>query len=354
MYKRITLLSAFLFTCFIGYSQVSLQITEIWPGNGEGDNVTSDWFEITNVGDVAWTPAMGDLYFDDDSQDYTTADLISGITSIQPGESVIAIDDTDTTEFIAVWSSVYNLTGVQIGTYDGSGLGGGGDTVTLFMSIGAPSDVNSIVDFEAYPDTELSPGKSYDVIKGDFSDIGELPNQPVATAVNNMNESAIGSPGNLGPALPNLQITEIWPGNGEGDNLTSDWFEITNEGPGVWTPAFGDLYFDDDSQDFTTADVISGITSILPGESVIAIDGTDSTEFRTVWGSVYNLTGVQIGTYDGSGLGGGGDAVTLFMSIGAPTDVNSIVDFEAYPDTELSLGQSYDVTKGDFSDIGEL
>ncbi|WP_452226675.1 T9SS type A sorting domain-containing protein [Lacinutrix cladophorae] len=354
MYKRITLLSAFLFTCFIGYSQVSLQITEIWPGNGEGDNLTSDWFEITNMGDVAWTPAMGDLFFDDDSQDYTTADLISGITSIQPGESVIAIDDTDTAEFIALWSSVYNLVGIQIGTYNGSGLGGGGDAVTLFMSIGAPVDANAIIDFEAYPDTELTPGQSYDVTKGGFSIIGELPYQPVATAVNNMNESAIGSPGNLGPALPNLQITEIWPGNGEGDNLTSDWFEITNEGPGVWTPTFGDLYFDDDSQDYTTADLISGITSIQPGESVIAIDDTNTAEFIAIWSSVYNLTGVQIGTYDGSGLGGGGDAVTLFMSVGAPLDASAIVDFEAYPDTELAPGKSYDVVKGDFSAIDEL
>jgi len=354
MYKKITLFSALLLTYFAGLSQVSLQITEIWPGNGDGDNLTADWFEITNVGDVAWTPAMGDLYFDDVSEDPLDAALISGIASIQPGEAVIAIDDTDTAEFIAVWGAYYNLTNVQIGTYSGAGLGGGGDAVTLFMSIGAPVDASTIVDVEAYPDTEFNPGQSYDVTKGDFSVIGELPYEPVATAGNDMGESAVGSPGNMGPALPNLQITEIWPGNGDGDNLTADWFEITNVGDVAWTPAMGDLYFDDVSEDPLDAALISGIASIQPGEAVIAIDDTDTAEFIAVWGAYYNLTNVQIGTYSGAGLGGGGDAVTLFMSIGAPVDASTIVDVEAYPDTEFNPGQSYDVTKGDFSVIGEL
>ncbi|WP_418513117.1 T9SS type A sorting domain-containing protein [Corallibacter sp.] len=354
MKKKITLLSALFLTYLISYSQVSLQITEIWPGNGEGDNLTADWFEITNTGSVAWTPAMGDLYFDDESQDPLDAALISGITSIQPGEAVIAIDDNDTAEFVAVWGSYYDLTNVQIGTYSGAGLGGGGDAVTLFMSIGAPTDASSIIDAEAYPDTDANPGQSYDVTNAAFSVIGSMPFQPVATAVNDMNESAVGSPGNQGPAIPNLQITEIWPGNGEGDNLTADWFEITNLGPGVWTPSMGDLYFDDESQDPLDAALISGITSIQPGEAVIAIDDNDTAEFVAVWGSYYDLTHVQIGTYSGAGLGGGGDAVTLFMSIGAPTDASSIIDAEAYPDTDANPGQSYDVTNAAFSVIGSM
>ncbi|XMO87591.1 T9SS type A sorting domain-containing protein [Algibacter sp. AS12] len=353
MCKKITLVAALLLTNLIAFAQVSLQITEIWPGNENGDNLTADWFEITNQGDTEWTPAIGDLYFDDDSQDFSTADLISGISSIKPGESVIAIDDSDTAEFISVWGSVYNLSGVQIGTYNGSGLGGGGDGVTLFMSINAPIDATSIIDFETYPDAAGTPGQSYDVVKTAFSILNEEPNKPVATAVNDENESAIASPGNLGPALPNLQITEIWPGNGEGDNLTADWFEITNEGPGTWTASMGNLYFDDDSQDFSTADIISGITTIKPGESVIAIDDSDTAEFMSVWESVYNLSGVQIGTYDGSGLGGGGDGVTLFMSVDAPVDASSIIAYEEYPDTELNPGQSFDVVKGAFSILAE-
>ncbi|ALJ04249.1 hypothetical protein APS56_03435 [Pseudalgibacter alginicilyticus] len=181
-----------------------LNITEIWPGNGAGENLTADWFEITNNGPIAWTPALGALYFDDDSQDPASAVLISGITSIQPGESVIAIDAANTDNFIAVWGGVYNLTDVQIGLYAGAGLGGGGDTVTLW--IGEPTTVGTIVDVESFPDTNSNPGQSYDVEKGAFSSLNEAPYMPVATAINDMGEPAIASPGNQGPTL---SITDI-------------------------------------------------------------------------------------------------------------------------------------------------
>ena len=78
---------------------------------------------------------MSDLYFDDDSQDFAEAALITGINAIAPGESGIAIDDA-TDEFTSVWSSVYYLYGVQIATFGDSRLsGGGGGGVTLLMSV---------------------------------------------------------------------------------------------------------------------------------------------------------------------------------------------------------------------------
>ncbi|MEO0527751.1 MAG: choice-of-anchor I family protein, partial [Bacteroidota bacterium] len=176
---------------FIEADVPNLQITEIWPGNTNGSNLTADWFEITNNGAGAWTPDIGVLAFDDDSQDVTTADVISGITSIQPGETVIAIDDSNITEFLEVWASVYDLTDVQIGTYDGSGLSGNGDGVTLFVN-------GEIVDFEAYPAS--TNGASYDVGLSAFSEVGVGPNLPVATTIlSDLGEPAIGSPGNQGP-----------------------------------------------------------------------------------------------------------------------------------------------------------
>ncbi|WP_373519878.1 ExeM/NucH family extracellular endonuclease, partial [Pricia sp.] len=200
-----------------------LQITEIWPGNENGDNLTADWFEITNTGNIAWTPELGDLYFDDDSQDPTSASLISGITSIAPGESVIAIDAADADNFIAVWGGVYELTSVQVGTYAGAGLSGGGDGVTLFQ--GEPS-AETLIDFEEYPDVAVAPGASYDVEKVGFSVVGEPPFLPVATAPNNEGESAVGSPGNRGPVITTttVKIHEV-QGNGpvaalEGQTLT--------------------------------------------------------------------------------------------------------------------------------------
>ncbi len=176
----------------------TLQITEIWSGNGEGDNLTADWFEIKNDGPIAYTLDLGGLYFDDESQDPNSAVLISGISSIAPGETVVAIDAGDTANFEAVWAN-YDLSGIQIGTYAGAGLSGGGDAVTLW--IGEPTTVGNIVDYEVFPTTATNPGQSYDVEKGGFSEVGELPYSPIATATNNMGEAAIGSPGNQGPTL---------------------------------------------------------------------------------------------------------------------------------------------------------
>ncbi|MEM8554802.1 MAG: ExeM/NucH family extracellular endonuclease [Pseudomonadota bacterium] len=175
-----------------------LQITEIWPGNAEGENLTADWFEITNVGGAAWTSADGMLYFDDDSQDPTTADLLSGVTQIAPGESVVFVDDDSVDEFFSVWGSKISLG--KVGTYDGSGLSGGGDAVTLFLDAGNDGVlVDDIVDFEAYPDAEAAMGASYDVDNSAFSNTGGTSGQGtdvVETAGNDESETAVGSPTN--------------------------------------------------------------------------------------------------------------------------------------------------------------
>ncbi|WP_341221695.1 T9SS type A sorting domain-containing protein [Polaribacter atrinae] len=359
MYKKITLLTAGLFSYFMGFSQATLKITEIWSGNSKGNNVTADWFEVTNTGSEAWTPAMGDLYFIDDRDEIDYIDdavLINGIAVIKPGESIIAIKDEDATEFRSVWGDVYDITNLQIGTHDGKGLGKGGDVVNLFISTTVPTDNSTRVASAAYPDTEANPGQSYDVTKGAFSVIGEAPYVPVATAVNDEGEAAIASPGNTGSTKPDLQITEIWAGNGEGNDLTGDWFEITNTGSAAWTSAMGNLYFVDvrDEADYIEdAVVLNGVTTIAPGESIMAVKDENATTFITVWSGVYNLTNVQIATHDGKGLGGGGDTVNLFVSATTPTDNSTRVDSEAYPDTAANPGQSYDVTKGSFSVLGE-
>ena len=178
-------------------AQFSLQVTEIWPGNEPGENLTADWFELTNVGDVAWTPADGDLYFDDDSQDASVADPLMGISSIAPGESVIFIDDDTTDEFAALWGAVAILP--QLGTYAGSGLSQGGDAVTIFLSNGQPTGITDIIEVEAYPDADFNGGQSYDVVLGEFSTVGNASGALATIEVNDFNQVAIAS---VGPAVP--------------------------------------------------------------------------------------------------------------------------------------------------------
>jgi hypothetical protein len=292
-----------------------LKVTEIWVGQ-DGADLTADWFEITNLGEMAWVDSLdGMLYYDDESQDPAVADPIVGFSNIQPGESVIVVVDNETAPgvFFTVWSPDYDLETVKIGYTDGAGLGQGGDAVTLFL--GGPS-AETIIDYQVVP---ASPsGVSYDVILNDFSQEGVGSEQPgtnvavatTATAGASGTEPAIGSPGNKGPVnviAAELKITEIFPGQA-GTDITADWFEITNVGNAPWMSDIDPvLFYDDESASAADADTIFDVEMIMPGKRAIVVIGnqSDIEDFETVWSLVIDLTDVEIGYTDGSGLGGG-------------------------------------------------
>ncbi|WP_405565008.1 choice-of-anchor I family protein [Polaribacter sp. Asnod6-C07] len=353
--KKTTLFIALL-TSIISYSQINLKITEIFAGQ-EGTDLTEDWFEIQNTGTTAWVSGIDpDLYYDDDSADADKAVLINGITDLQPGERAIVLitgntgNEIDT--FSSIWSPVINLSNIEIGYTDGSGLGAGGDAVTLWL--GNPNNSTFILaDFGTYPDTAANDGQSYDLELAAFSTIGNISYAVETSALGGdaNNVPNIASPGNV-VSLVNLVITEIFPGQ-EGTDLTADWFEIHNTGNKAWVSGTDDvLYYDDDSADPTKAVVIQGITDIQPGERAIVLvtdnTGNEVNTFNTVWSSVVDLTGIKVGYTDGSGLGAGGDAVALWM--GDPSTTSTIA-IGVYPDTAANDGQSYDLELASFSTI---
>jgi hypothetical protein len=186
------------------HAAYDLRITEIWPGNTGSENLTDDWFELTNYGNMAWVAAVdGDLYFDDDSFDPSTADLMSGVPSIAPGESVVFVDGSAATGGLntAIWSSVWSPVVnplPQIGTYEGAGLGQGGDAIGLWISFGPPVGAPSITG--SYPNASMSGGGSYDLVLGEFSTVGNAAGAVATTELNANNEPAIGSPGST--AIP--------------------------------------------------------------------------------------------------------------------------------------------------------
>jgi len=172
-----------------------LQITEMWPGNDPGENLTADWIEITNFGDEAWVEGADPaLYYDDESADPAAADPIAGIASIAPGESVIVMIDAATAAatFRDAWSTAIDLDDVKIGYADGAGLGKGGDGAALF--VGGP-DVTTLADFETFPDTGENGGRSWNVIAGAFSAAGDAFGSVTTDVVNDEGQPAIGSPG---------------------------------------------------------------------------------------------------------------------------------------------------------------
>ncbi len=156
--------------CLIGqpaWAVSNLQITELWPGGLAGAEATSDWFELTNFGDMAATGLDGNLYWDDDSFDPTKNDPLVGIGTIAPGESVIYVVSWEggfatsadaISAFSAMWDApAGDLSGVQIGYVDGgSGLGGSGDVAVVFDG---NTSAATPVDFAAY--TAVSQEESF-------------------------------------------------------------------------------------------------------------------------------------------------------------------------------------------------
>ena len=218
------------------FSQIEIQITEIFSGQA-GDDLTVDWFEIKNVGNTAWVSGVDpDLYYDDESAAPADADLIQGLSDLQPDESAIILisgDPNDVVIFQGVWSPVIDLNGIEIGYTDGAGLGGGGDAVNIW--IGDPNST-SPVDTESYPDTGANDGQSYDVELAAFSIVGNANGavQTIAMGGTNGDVPNIGSPGNQGPVVidPNSPVIT-------GDELNAaPYLNITANGP---SPICSDL-----------------------------------------------------------------------------------------------------------------
>jgi hypothetical protein len=185
----------------------SLQVTEIWMGNEPGENLTDDWIEISNLGDMPWTAATdGNIYFEDSSADATTADLLAGIPSIAPGESVVFVDGSATVGGLNlfVWHDLWDsaLAGVgkpvpQVGTYEGAGLGQGGDTVNIFLDASLDGvDAADLYTNASYPDANSNGGQSFD----SFFDVFTTIDFPAAvTTPNDAGQPGIGTPGYIAP-----------------------------------------------------------------------------------------------------------------------------------------------------------
>ncbi|MBK0370390.1 SdiA-regulated domain-containing protein [Flavobacterium agrisoli] len=194
-------------------------VSEIAPWSSGDSPVGADWFEVTNT--KAYAVDITGWKVDDNSQSPAAAVALNGITTIQPGESVIFIETNDLSSksalFLNNWFGNNPPTGLKIGNYTGSGIGlsGNGDQVNLYNGISS-TPVASVL-FETSPSGTF---RTFDNTAGlttitkPVSQLSTVGINGAFVAANSSNE--VGSPGihtttqtNLGTANPSLNNNEF-------------------------------------------------------------------------------------------------------------------------------------------------
>ncbi len=320
-------------------------ITEVAPWSSGNSPVGADWFEISNTG--ARAVNIEGWKVDDSSESPAAALALNGITSIGPGESVIFMESSDLntarTAFINNWFGGTAPTGLQIGNYTGSGIGlsTGGDAVVLYDNLNRQ---RAKVTFGASPAGPTYP--TFDNTVGlnatAITQLSAVGRHSAFTALNSAVE--IGSPGSAG----SLVITEVAPWSSGNSPVGADWFEISNTG--TRTIDITGWKVDDSSASFAAALALNGVTYIAPGESVIFMETADlpttKATFLNTWFGATPPSGLQIGSYSGSGIGlsTGGDAVNLFDAGGirrAGVTFGASPAGPSFPSFDNSLGLNY-------------
>ena len=176
----------------MGLAQI--RITEVHPTGSSNGTYNRDWFELTNFGASAVN--ITGWRMDDNSFSFANSVALLGVTSIDPGQSVVFIEASDlataSQQFIDAWFGGTAPTGFTMGNYSGSGvgLGSGGDAVVIF-----DPDANEItrVTFGA-----STAGITFDNAEGLQGAISTLSQVGVNGAFESVTGNEIGSPGTIG------------------------------------------------------------------------------------------------------------------------------------------------------------
>jgi uncharacterized protein YjiK len=301
-------------------------VTEVAPWSSGDSPVGADWFELTNTG--TGTIDLNNWKADDEHNSPTTAGVLQGVGSLAPGQSAVFVQGGPSIveDFEADWFPG-GTDGVQVGYYETEhGLGTGGDWVYVYNSLN--QQVAAVV-FGASPST--APFTTFENPEG----VGSGPGAPApittmaalgkngAFAVDGGTE--IGSPGTAVVPTP-VAVTEVAPwGSGETE-YEADWFELTNE---TADPvSLTGWKMDDSSDAFASAVPLDGVGTLGAGESAVFVEGPETgsvaeaeavaAKFKASWFGTSVPAGLQVGTYQGAGVGlkGSGDGVNIFNAAG--------------------------------------
>lgn len=300
----------------------ALYVSEVapWSSGNSPAALGADWFEITNGGTSAID--ITGWKIDDSSASFANAVPLNGITTINPGESVIFLEAAPgdlaakKAAFLETWFGSNAPANLQVGSYSGSGVGlsTGGDGVNLYNAAGV---LQTGITFGASP---AGPFPTFDNSAGlNNAAVSQLSEAGVHSAFAAAGDAAeIGSPGTVGKVF----VSEVAPWSSGVASVGADWFEVTNSS--AFAADITGWKMDDNSGSPAAAVALSGITTIKPGESVIFIEAAPDefaakkAAFLSTWFGTTPPDDLQIGSYSGSGVGlsGGGDAVNLYNGAG--------------------------------------
>ncbi|BFM38259.1 esterase-like activity of phytase family protein [Synechocystis sp. LKSZ1] len=280
----------------------SLIISEVAPWSSGNSPVGADWFEVTNIGNspvniTGWK-------MDDNSNSFNSAVLLNGVTTIAAGESVIFIESSDPTttitNFKSVWFGNTPPANLQIGTYQGSGVGlsTGGDVVNLF-------DANGIVRANvAFGTSPTGPFSTFDNAIGlnneAISQLSSVGVQGGFVAANAADE--IGSPGTVGTgAIPLVSIIAIDADAAETGNDTAT-FRVSRT-LNTLTPlsinyTIGTGVGQVSTNDYTANPALTGVITIPAGQSFADITITPVDDALQEGDETLTLSLGDTGSYD--------------------------------------------------------
>ncbi len=191
---------------------INLAITEVAPWSSGNSPLAADWFEVTNLGTSA--VSLAGWTMDDNSSSFAVSVPLNGVPSLNPGQSAIFIETTNSSGLAAAAQSFVNLwfggtapAGLQIGSYSGSGVGlsTAGDAVNLFDNGGT---LQAAVSFGTSPSGTPLPtfDNSAGLDNAVLSSLSVVGQNGAFVAAQDVNE--VGSPGTIGGgATPIVGIT---------------------------------------------------------------------------------------------------------------------------------------------------
>ena len=187
----------------------NLVITEVMSSEAKGGTTTSDWWELSNLGNFPVN--LRGYRFDDDHDSFADAQTINNAMTVAPGESIVLVEDLSPADFRTWWGPQNLPASLQIITYPSIGFSSGGDAIYLWnAAANATTDTVANVSFST---ATRGVSFGYDPVSNTFGGLSVAGQNGAFVAMLN---GDVGSPGTI-INLP--RITQLGFVNGSGFHL---------------------------------------------------------------------------------------------------------------------------------------